>query len=471
MIFVLVALALVLSITEISFERIRVFRRKIVRKFKNEKNYKEISLLYGNKAAGTEQEKYIAKKIRNILLVLIAGTLLAALCTVNERLNPNIYDGYTIGRPDYGKGYEEINIYASGGPVDKEKIRIKVSDRLYKDEQIKEMAEEVRERIYRDMLLSNSSVDHINENMNLMNSIDGYPFSIIWKSEKPIIISKTGELNKKKIKERLSEAEEESIILNLYAILKYEDYYEEIEIPICVEMPIESEESRFLEKIQNSISVNDKGSRDGEKLVLPQIVDGEVITYEEETSVTAIMILMLSIIAAIGLYIGQDNDLSKRTAERNEQMEDDYPGIVNRYALYYCAGMHPKTIWKEMCRDYRLKLSKGMDRRYAYEAMLKSEAMMNDGIGDMDSLNEFALECRMKSYRKFVNLIEQVLIKGKDEMGKELKAEAEDAVNERLIRAKIKGEQAGTKLLLPMFMMLSVVLIIVIVPAFINFKM
>ena len=50
-----------------------------------------------------------------------------------------------------------------------------------------------------------------------------------------------------------------------------------------------------------------------------------------------------------------------------------------------------------------------------------------------------------------------------------LEREAETAMNERKHHARRIGEQAGTKLLLPMVMMLSVVLAILLVPAFMAF--
>ena len=51
-----------------------------------------------------------------------------------------------------------------------------------------------------------------------------------------------------------------------------------------------------------------------------------------------------------------------------------------------------------------------------------------------------------------------------------LKLESVQAFEERKARAKKLGEEAGTKLLFPMFLMLAVVLIIVIVPAFMSLQ-
>lgn len=67
-------------------------------------------------------------------------------------------------------------------------------------------------------------------------------------------------------------------------------------------------------------------------------------------------------------------------------------------------------------------------------------------------------------------LLSQNLRKGTKGLSELLKLESIQAFEERKARAKRLGEEAGTKLLLPMFLMLAVVLIIVIVPAFLTMQ-
>jgi tight adherence protein C len=50
-----------------------------------------------------------------------------------------------------------------------------------------------------------------------------------------------------------------------------------------------------------------------------------------------------------------------------------------------------------------------------------------------------------------------------------LQREAEKAFAERQRRARIMGNEAGTKLLMPMMLMLLVVLIVVLYPAMVSF--
>ena len=52
-----------------------------------------------------------------------------------------------------------------------------------------------------------------------------------------------------------------------------------------------------------------------------------------------------------------------------------------------------------------------------------------------------------------------------------LKIETQDAFEERKNQAKRYGEEAGTKLLIPMIMILLVVMVIIMYPALVNFNM
>ena len=64
----------------------------------------------------------------------------------------------------------------------------------------------------------------------------------------------------------------------------------------------------------------------------------------------------------------------------------------------------------------------------------------------------------------------QNLRKGTKGLTELLKLESIQAFEERKAQAKRLGEEAGTKLLLPLFLVLAVVLVIVIVPAFLTLQ-
>ena len=108
------------------------------------------------------------------------------------------------------------------------------------------------------------------------------------------------------------------------------------------------------------------------------------------------------------------------------------------------------------------------DKKKKEEDMIKE---MSEGKGEISAYEDFAVRCNLPKYRKFISLIEQTLAKGKSDIGILLQKEAQDAFEERKAIAKTAGEKAGTKLLLPMFMMLFIVLMMIMIPAFFSFRM
>ena len=138
--------------------------------------------------------------------------------------------------------------------------------------------------------------------------------------------------------------------------------------------------------------------------------------------------------------------------EKIKQMKCDYPEIVAKLSLLVGAGMTVRMAWEKIVVDYRVRQKSGSKKRYAYE-------FMSEGLNML-----------IKEYMKFSSLIVQNIKKGTKELALLLTLEAKDAFEERKNMAKKYGEEAGTKLLLPMIIMLIVVMAIIMVPALMSFS-
>ena len=172
------------------------------------------------------------------------------------------------------------------------------------------------------------------------------------------------------------------------------------------------------------------------------------------------------------MYKKSDEGLKQESLERDRQMLADYPMVVDQFALFYSVGMTTKGIFLKLCKDYERKKEKekGKKERYVYEEMLKVRKKLEEGIGEIAAYESFAKRCGLQKYRQLVNLLEQAVLKGKSDIGDLLFDERRKSFIERKNHAKELSEEAGTKLLLPMFLMLLVVIVIIMVPAFMNFQ-
>ena len=108
--------------------------------------------------------------------------------------------------------------------------------------------------------------------------------------------------------------------------------------------------------------------------------------------------------------------------------------------------------------------------RYAYEEMKITCREMESGIMQAESYERFGRRCHGQEYIRFGALLSQNIRKGTKGITQILKMEAVQAFENRKMRAKKLGEEAGTRLLIPMFIMFTVVLIMVIVPAFLSMQ-
>ena len=78
------------------------------------------------------------------------------------------------------------------------------------------------------------------------------------------------------------------------------------------------------------------------------------------------------------------------------------------------------------------------------------------------------MRCKSQNYLKFSSLIIQHVKKGGRGMEALLQEEGRSALHKRREAAKCLGEEAGTKLLMPMMLMFIIVLILIVVPAFLS---
>ena len=106
-----------------------------------------------------------------------------------------------------------------------------------------------------------------------------------------------------------------------------------------------------------------------------------------------------------------------------------------------------------------------------YDEMILTYREIESGMGEARAYERFGERCGLRQYRKFSNLLAQNLKKGTRGLSALLEEEAENAFEERKSQARKYGEEAGTKLLLPMMLMFGIVVVIIIVPAIISFQM
>lgn len=90
---------------------------------------------------------------------------------------------------------------------------------------------------------------------------------------------------------------------------------------------------------------------------------------------------------------------------------------------------------------------------------------MENGLPESQAVSRFGERCQHNEYRRLSSILGQSRQTGMKNLQELLAQEMDAAWEQQKQAAKRLGEEAGTKLLLPLFLMLLVVMVLVMVPA------
>ncbi len=160
----------------------------------------------------------------------------------------------------------------------------------------------------------------------------------------------------------------------------------------------------------------------------------------------------------VGIAVFTDRDLFERIKKRRLAIQLEFPDFVNKLTLLINAGMTVSRAWEKIAWDSNLQTPLYLELRSAIQDV-------RSGIPEHKSYEEFAKRCRVPVITRFISVILQNIRKGNAELVPILRVYANECWELRKSTAKRLGEEASTKLLLPMMLMFIAILLIVGMPA------
>lgn len=372
-----------------------------------------------------------------------------------------------IERNDYGEGIrkEELNLEIEGER--NQTVVLEISPRAFSDEEIEALFSEAMDVLEKTMLDQNESLEYVTENLNLSYELEGYPFVISWQLSRYDVVDMAGRIQRDKLKE--IDPKREGVPVTVTAILRYEEKEAVYKQDLVIFSP-EEEKQSISEDVLDVVSQMNSQLREESYITLPDTVSGRKIVWKKEQKSNAVILLILGMVMSILLVFQEQQQKKEEKKKKQEQMLLDYSEIISQFIILMGAGMTAKNVWKKIVEDYRKQKIYSGRIRWAYEEMEITWMEMQNGVPELDCYEHFAKRCDLLPYIKLGALLAQNLKKGTKGLWIQMEMEAHRAMNDRKNQIKRLGEEAGTKLLIPMLLMLIVVLLIVIVPAFLSIQ-
>ena len=442
------------------------------------KNYKKYINIDKIKNLKEKISDFIKNKIdKRQKICIIAGIFLSILSIV---FSESIFiKENSIKRNTYGGQNLEYSLKVKGIGRGEEEIKFTVSSRRYTTNEAGLKFDELFLKLPEYILGDNKSFDEIRSNLKLISyfSNEGIYADYLFKldtSYKDDLYEKyrnvfllDGKINNDILDE---DDEIKGTLKIIFSCLTKDNSNIRYQsnpyiLPLTIKHKILNQSEILLSNLKKQISAIDIDTITSPILSLPnQIKDTDIkISYIEKQNYTFLIIIAFSILIAILLPLNDKSKKNDAFKKRLKILQNEYYSFVTKIAIYIGAG---ETIKNALTRINKLSKNSLIKNESPLNKELEiSIRKMDNGVSEDIALSDLSNRIGLRQYTKLFNILEQNRKNGSNDVRIALVGELSDAFKERKLSAKILGEEAQTKLIFPLIMMLGIILVIIMVPA------
>lgn len=401
----------------------------------------------------------VIEKIRNPCLILLAFCVLGCVSKGMEQLEDGGIAMGEIARREPGKGDFKAEAVACLKEEGTEyPLTLTIEERKYQKEEEEKLLAKAKEEIRQTFCGANTSAEQIRSDPQVHETYQKGAVFAEWMFSDEEVISAEGKIHQQAL---LEEPEEVEALVSLSCGETNELY----RFSFSVIPEKKSRRDRILASIQKQVQNQDPTET---VVKLPKEIEGQEISWREAAPVEAAEIFGLGILAAAAAAYVQKEQREKQKQKRKQSLLAGYPEFVSKLSLLLGAGMTIPIALRKIDQMHRKNRQNTEGRDAVYEELYQMICKMDNGMGEIRACQEFGEQCGLRPYRKLVSLLISGQRMGSQKLLEQLNEEADNVFLERKNLARKFGEEAGTKMLLPMIMMLLVVMGIIIIPAFLS---
>lgn len=420
-----------------------------------DKKLRDIMELY----PGKMREEVRELAFRDLGRRLLVGVLLTvALLTVALALGNGEPETAGIIRPAPGAKATAVQVQIALGEEWKS-IPLEIGPLEYEDIRIEELHAEAVVYLENVVPGENECLGKITKALFFPQKLPATGGDIYWTTDAPWLITSEGEVFNEGLTEPLS--------VQITAEVFYGSESRFFSEVVTVYPKVYTEEEAILREVQAELTAQEQTSRKKERFMLPETVLGYRIKQMEVGGVNgSAFLVLLAVTIPLFLYSNYFGNLDTRRKERKEQAENAYTEFVTKLSLMLAAGISVRQAFVRLAEEYE----KTRGPKYVLTEELKvTKQELDNGASERIVYEEFGRRTGVMAYRRMASLLTQNVSRGVQDMRNLLLQEAKEVMAQERANIRQKGEQAGTKLLLPMMGILLLVFAILLVPAFQSF--
>lgn len=397
---------------------------------------------------------------RNIRMTVLCMQCLGIAVCVFDVAEQHFFDD-SLERNPPGKGENIYDLTVSGGDFS-EKMEVKVEEQELSHQEIKNLFAEAKKEIEESFLGENDSLDHVNQNVVVSDTYQNGLVEADWSFDNSDVIASDGTLRQEGI--------EQEELVTASVRLYYREYESQYTFSFMVEPPDPDTQEGFLYSVKKALKDQQEISSQDEMLTLPVAAGDYQLQWSVQKANRGMQLVFLGAAAGGAMVFANREEEKRKLRREEEEKRKDYPELISSLSLYIGAGFGVQQAFGQIC-DMYMEQRREEEIRPGYEQILMTYREMQDGTGQTEALRHLGQRNALPEYRKLSLLLIQNLRRGTRELCLILEREELIAFDMRKMQAQKSGEEASTKLLLPMMGMLVIVLVILMVPAMMTMKL
>lgn len=418
----------------------------------------QLQKIYVGKNRSSVIRIYQGKLGKALGLLGVILCLLLVLCVCLEGGEERLDGQSRIKRQEPGGAVEELELETHIAGME-QSVRVAVAPRQYTAEELQAEFTHAKQYVLQTYLGKNDSPDRICYDLQLETELPDSAVQLEWQTDSAQLIEGDGSVHWEQI--------EQETVVEIIAIFQYGEEEESLPLQLSLCPPKRTEEDQLWRSWEKAQELLAEQTESDNYLQLPKTVEGKKVQYDTPNRAMWKYILLGVGVGLLFIPILLESRMRQTLVKRDRELLMDYPEMIEQYVLLIGAGMTIKGAWIRIASDYLSMRQKGQQEyRFVYEEMLVTMRELDSGMSELRAYELFGRRTGILSYMKFSTLLMQNLRKGSDDLLQILEYEAVDAFRQRKEQARALGEEAGTKLLMPMMLMLLVVLMMIIYAAF-----
>ena len=353
-----------------------------------------------------------------------------------------------------------------------EEYRLPVRPRQYDSKETRQLMEQAFEELQAHMKGENSSYERISTDLNLELDYEQYPFDVSVEPEDYSLVDETGRIHNSEEELEASGFDQKEIEQGISTAVKITLSYGEITqnrtYPLTIVLQEQEPVERIFAAAKKKLTSLEQKNAGKESFELPDMVEGVRVMRTNDRGIGPLQILLFGGLLMGFAVVWDKEQKRQQIRQRQQQLLRSYPWFVNEMVLMLGAGMQVRHIFSQMLSEYQ-NMQTEDDRIPLMKELMVADQAFHLGMPEEQIYYQLGRRLGLSCYTKLMTLLEQNVVKGSRGLKDIFEQEEQAALEERKNLAKKLGEEAGTKLLGPMIVLLLIVMFMILVPAFMSF--